>query len=248
MPPGGLVGVAAGLGRESEIYGNRLDEASELINDFDFDDDQDDEIYKIQKLECSRRIRSYIHTQKARSQNKISVSTVFETYPVLPTLTPDLQLKSCLIVMRRYLDAVPYLSSKYLTMEEQSEVATQCSFVDFAAGERVVPRRSVGHMGPGVLVMLCGMAIRCSNIRSYPTKVIAGGMPFGENSVLLEDELVAAIEEELQYFTFSRVVFIPRKAILNALRSEVAWKECGRWRYLIALMLLQKLSPKKNII
>jgi hypothetical protein len=241
---GGLVGVAAGLAREGEIYGNRLDQASELIKDFysEDEDHQSDDIYKSLKVECSRRIRSYIHIQKSRSQNHASVSTMFETYPVIASLTPDLQLKSCLIVMRGHLNVVPYLSSKYLTMEEQSEVAMQCAFIDFAAGERVIPRKSVGNMGPGVLVMVSGIAIHCSNSISKKSRVVTCGMTFGENSVLLEDKLLSPMEEELKFFTFSRVAFIPRRAILNALNSENAWKNCGRWRYLMAIMISQTRS------
>lgn len=241
---GGLVGVAAGLGREGEIYGNRLDQASELIKDFySEDEDQSDNIYKSLKVECSRRIRSYIHIQKSRSQNHASVSTMFETYPVIASLTPDLQLKSCLIVMRGHLNVVPYLSSKYLTMEEQSEVAMQCAFIEFAAGERVIPRKSVGNMGPGVLVMVSGMAIHCSNSISKKSRVVTGSMAFGENAVLLEDKLFSPMEDELKFFTFSRVAFIPRRAILNALlTSENAWKKCGRWRYLMAIMISLKRS------
>jgi len=241
---GGLVGVAAGLGREGEIYGNRLDQASELIKDFySEDEDQSDNIYKSLKVECSRRIRSYIHIQKSRSQNHASVSTMFETYPVIASLTPDLQLKSCLIVLRGHLNVVPYLSSKYLTMEEQSEVAMQCAFIEFAAGERVIPRKSVGNMGPGVLVMVSGMAIHCSNSISKKSRVVTGSMAFGENAVLLEDKLFSPMEDELKFFTFSRVAFIPRRAILNALlTSENAWKKCGRWRYLMAIMISLKRS------
>lgn len=144
--PGGFVGVASGLGRKEGIYGTRLDEANELIKDFESDEDKNDIFFGPIKSECSRSIKSYIHTQNSRSHSNVSVSTIFEAYPVLPSLTPNLQLTSCLIVMRKYLETIPYLSSKYLTMEEQSEVAMQCAFIDFAAGERVVPRKTVGHL------------------------------------------------------------------------------------------------------
>lgn len=238
-----MVGVAAGLGREGEIYGNRLDQASALIKDFYSDDeDQGDDIYRSLKVECSRRIRSYIHIQKSRSLHHASVSTMFDTYPVIPSLTPDLQLKSCLIVMRSYLNVIPYLSSKYLTMEEQSAVAIQCAFIEFAAGERVIPRKSVGNMGPGVVVMVSGTAIHCSNSIWKKSRVVTGGIAFGENSVLLEDKLLSPMEDELEFFTFSRFAFIPRRAILQALTSEIAWKNCGRWRYLMAIMISQTRS------
>lgn len=238
--PGGFVGVASGLGRKGEIYGTRLDDASELIKDFKSDEDNDDTFFGLLKSECSRSIRSYIQTQNSRSHSNVSVSTMFEAYPVLSSLTPNLQLMSCLIVMRKYLETIPYLSSKYLTMGEQSEVAMQCAFIDFAAGERVIPHKTVGQMGPGVLVMARGLAVRRQNPGFSPTRVVASGMPFGENSVLLEDTLLGLVNDELRYVTFSSAVFIPRKAILEALRSEMAWKGCGRWRYLMALMLVPK--------
>ena len=233
---GGLVGIAAGLGKRDDIYGTRLDQAGELIRDFVAKENESDHEYNSLKLECSKSIHSYIHTQTARSQQTASISTLIEAYPVLDSLPPELQRMSCLLVTRKYLEAIPYLSSKYLTVEEQSEVAVQCAFVEFPSRECVRPVQSVGRLGAGALIVVSGIAGFFNEKRKIYS-FIGSGMPFGENDILLDNESNVA-GDELRFLTFSRAVFIPKKAILDALKgSKAAWKGCARWRYLVSLML-----------
>eukprot|EP00590_Aulacoseira_subarctica_P006605 CAMPEP_0172435352 /NCGR_PEP_ID=MMETSP1064-20121228/71131_1 /TAXON_ID=202472 /ORGANISM="Aulacoseira subarctica , Strain CCAP 1002/5" /LENGTH=473 /DNA_ID=CAMNT_0013183655 /DNA_START=590 /DNA_END=2008 /DNA_ORIENTATION=- len=225
---GGLVGIAAGLGKRDDIYGTRLDQAGELIKDFVAKGNESDNTYDSLKLECSKSIHSYIHTQTDRSQQTASISTLIEAYPVLDSLPPELQRISCLLVTRKYLEVIPYLSSKYLTVEEQSGVAVQCAFVDFPSRECVRPVQSVGRLGAGALVVVSGLA-GFFNEKRKMYSFIGSGMPFGENDILLDNESNDA-GNELRFLTFSRAVFIPKKAILDALKgSKAAWKGCARW-------------------
>jgi len=236
---GGLVGIAAGLGKRDDIYGARLDQAGELIRDFVATENESDPEYNSLKLECSKSIHSYIHTQMDRSQQTASIRTLIEAYPVLDSLPPELQRISCLLVTRKYLEAVPYLSSRYLTIEEQSKVAVQCAYVDFAAGECVRPVQSVGRLGAGVLVIISGIAAVFRE-RRQTFSFISNGMSFDENKILLDNEIYSA-GDELRFITFTRVVFIPRQTILDLLRTnDTAWKGCARWRYLVSLMLSQR--------
>jgi len=172
---------------------------------------------------------------------------LFKTYPVLESLTPEMQLMSSLLVMRKYLEVVPYLSSKYLTPGEQSAVALQCVYVDFAAGETTEPRQGINHLGVGAIVVHSGMAVWRGVVRKRTggqwINFVTSGMAFGEMSVLVEDELYRGTQSELKFLTFSKVVFIPRKAILDALEhSKTAWKACARWKYLISLLLSEKVA------
>ena len=53
------------------------------------------------------------------------------------------------------------------------------------------------------------------------------------------------------FLSFSKVILIPREAIMEVLdNNKRAWKDCARWRYLLALLRLKShLNSKtdKNI-
>jgi len=240
---GGLVGVASKLERTNDIYGARLDQAGELIRDFENGDDDPDSL----KRTLSKRIKMYIHTQHFRSQSPASMNGLFQAYPVLESLTPEMQRISSLLLMRKYLESVPYLSSKYLTPEEQSAVALQCVYVDFAAGETAEPRQGINHLGVGIIIIHSGVAVFRGELgkrtRGAWFNFLTSGMAFGTNAVLLEDVTYQKKESELNFLTFTKVVFIPRKAILDALEnSKTAWKACARWKYLISLLLSERIA------
>ena len=256
---GGLVSVAAGMHHKVEQYGIRLDQANELIQEFvetddsSHDEEEDDPKYRFSKKAVSKRIKCYIHNQFSRSHRQACSSNLFQSFPVLETLTPELQRNGSLLVMKKYLEIVPYLSSKYLTMEEQSVIAMQCSFVEFATGEAVWPRVGVGHLGSGVLVLDRGVTL-CSG-ELYEAKgnrftLVTVGMAFGANEALLEEKSLKGKKSTLRFLTFSRVVFIPRKAILHVLdRNQEAWKASARWKYLRSLILMEienRLKIKKQ--
>jgi len=42
------------------------------------------------------------------------------------------------------------------------------------------------------------------------------------------------------FLSFSKVILIPREAIMEVLdNNKRAWKDCARWRYLLALLRLK---------
>lgn len=229
----GLVEVAGGLYKKEFLKRTRLDKAREMIGDFETDD-----AYK----ELRSKILRFIHAQQIRSQMESSIGNLYQAYPVLESLTPELQRISSFLLIRKYLETVPYLSSKFLTVEEQSELALRCAFVEFAAGEKVTPRSGINHLGVGILVMRSGIAMQSRHgSQRFSTNFFHSGKPFGLCEVLLEDELSQGAERTLYFMTFSKVVFIPRTAILTTLKlNKKAWKDCARWRYLASLMLAHK--------
>lgn len=95
-----------------------------------------------ERKQVAKRIRKYIYTQNERRRSTFRFQCLIQDkYPVLKSLSPELQRTSTLMVVQQYLQKVPYLSSRYLSWHEQSLVAQQCSILEFPAEE-------IFRMGP----------------------------------------------------------------------------------------------------
>ena len=194
---GGLVSVVAGMNKRTELYGERLDQANKLIQaipdpDSSDDEEEDDPKYRFTKRAVSKRIKRYVHNQfntsnRGKCQQPF-YSNVFESFPILETLTPELQESGSLLVMKKYLEAVPYLSCKYLTAKEQAAIAMQCSFAEFSTGETAQPSVGIGNLGSGLIVIdrglaLCSGGLYESNGNRF--NLVTVGMAFGASEVLV---------------------------------------------------------------
>jgi hypothetical protein len=187
--------------------------------------------------QAAKRIRNYIHHQYIMSNASTCASNLAQRFPVLETLSPELQREASVLLMNQYLKAIPYLSSKYLSTDEQYSVAMECLLLEFGAGENVNIKDS--GLGRGVFIMKQGCALITRGNMSWRREkytLLSTGMAFGRGKVLVSDDHPAS-EGTLQFLTFSKVVFIPRKAILAALeKNEKAWKCSARWIFIRTLL------------
>jgi hypothetical protein len=241
---GGLVGVNGAMNARSEIYRERIDDANRMIKEFDAGDRLIGSDSDIQAAEEARdlehRIKSYIYNQYTMSNSTACVSNLSQTFPVIETLSPDLQRLSALMLFKDDLETVPYLSSRFLTNAARSEVAMECVLLEFAAGEVFDIEKGVGDLGRGILVFRKGLGHLQSHY-SLP------GMPCGDGKVLVEDDHQAC-KGYLHFLSFSKVVFIPRKAVLAALaKHPTAWKKCARWKYFMTTLHSADLTKKKSV-
>jgi hypothetical protein len=241
---GGLVGVTAAMNSRSEIYRERIDQANEMIQNFDAGHVLKGNGPDVQAAQDSgdlgRRIKDYIHNQYVMSDHTACVSDLSQTYPVLETLSPDLQRLSALMVFKDDLETVPYLSSRFLTIEARSKVAMECVFLEFAAGEVIDIEKGVGDLGRGIFSFRKGLGLLHRHY-SLP------GMPCGDGIVLVEDGH-PAVKGRLHFLNFAKVVFIPRKAVLAALaKNPTAWKECARWIYFLTTLHSAHLKEEKSV-
>ena len=83
----------------------------------------EDEMVGINEYNVGARIKKYDHCQKARSSACTCVTTVEERFPILATLTPEFSRAACYLLLRESIEKVRYLSSTYLSMEEQGALA-----------------------------------------------------------------------------------------------------------------------------
>eukprot|EP00591_Stephanopyxis_turris_P012656 CAMPEP_0195511514 /NCGR_PEP_ID=MMETSP0794_2-20130614/3800_1 /TAXON_ID=515487 /ORGANISM="Stephanopyxis turris, Strain CCMP 815" /LENGTH=466 /DNA_ID=CAMNT_0040639119 /DNA_START=206 /DNA_END=1603 /DNA_ORIENTATION=- len=228
---GGLVGVAAAMEMNADVHRKRVDDANDLINNFiDDSDDEGDDHCNFLKKSVAKRIKKYVHVQNVLSPNlpnNVCDTSLRQCYPVLETLTPGLELVSSLLVTKKYLDIVPYLSSDVLSFEEQSLLAMECIFLEFSSGEKIKMEESLKDYGRGIFVIRSGSALACrfssKSNRTKPSVLLTLGMSFGEDMVLVEDGHDAT-KGVLSCLTFMRIIFIPRGAVLACLeRNPHAW-------------------------
>jgi hypothetical protein len=185
----------------------------------------------------AKRIRRYIYTQSERETSTLRYASSFEeAFPVLETLSPELKRSSILMVVRKFIERVPYLSSRYLSFHEQSLVAQECLFVEFPCGEPFRMEQGISEYGRGIIIQVKGLFWR-SSTRLLPSAPVLSGDVVGGSTVLLEDDHPGS-EEHFRAISFSSAMFIPREAVLSALsRNPSCWKECARWRYFGAALV-----------
>jgi len=234
---GGLVGVAAGFGAKDEEFRLRADHANDLIRSFKEENeihDADTGETIIGKDEVANSIRVFIYNQYTRSPNNSHSSTVGESYPVLDSLSPNLQKMASILLMRQKLEKIPYLSSVFLSTDEQAEVVMQSLTLEFSAGATVNIGRGLTELGRGIFIVNKG----CGTTSPRAKSLLEGSM-VGIESVLIEDGHPRMEGEELSFLTYAQVLFIPRNVVLDVLEKNdrAAWRGSGRWIYARTLLI-----------
>jgi len=242
------VGVVTAMEVKNEMFRERIDEANDLISAFlpeekkalgrnrnSYDHALDE------KKRVAKRIRRYIYTQSERPRSNLRfVSSIEQAFPVLESLSPNLQRSASLMLGQKFLEKIPYLSSRFLSNDEQSLVAHQSVLLELPGGEVFPMNQGVNEYGRGILVQLNGLAWRSSNLKSK-MPIVSGGV-LGRGMVLLEDGH-PGVRGVVGFPSFSVVMLIPRPAILSALaRNPAAWKECARWWYLGASLVAKAIG------
>lgn len=264
---GGLVGVVTAGEIRNEMFRERIDGANQLINVFlppvkeDYRQERewlegshrpsmqsqrrDISTKRRHGKHLAKRIRRFIYNQ-SEQYNSINThcSTLEGRFPVLETLSPEIRRMAGFMVVQRYLEEVPYLSSMYLKADEQSLVAQECLFLEFSCEETFRLEEGLQDHGRGLYVQVSGLSWRSSKLCTQ-TKILSRGV-IGEDSVLLEDGHLGA-QGSVQFLSFSSLLFVPRAAILSALeRNPKAWAGSARWKYAGAALVASAIQHQKD--
>ena len=224
-------------------YKVKMDSANSMIQSFVPSDPNREPDFGVGDSNIvASRIRRFVTFQHKKRGSKMNIDIDFnskeleEVYPMIGDLSPELRQLSSLHLLRDVLEKIPYLSSKYLSPNEQSAVAFKCVFVDFDKAETFYEHLKYGR---GIMIVKKGFCL--ASRRSMPgcRKWYTRGSPIGISDVLVESDFLGRDEQRrLLFYSYSLGVYIPRSVILDVLkRKTFIWKDCARWHYLRACLL-----------
>ena len=188
--------------------------------------------------DSSARVRHFITSQREMANKNWLDSTnacsLHDAYPTLRILSPELQRVCALHLAHSLLETVPYLSSKYLTPEEQAGVILKCVKMEFSSGERFVKHPDLGR---GCFLYRSGDGCIATSTRTWRKG------PVNVDEVLVDDDHLREHHTAFHFVGFTKAFFLPRAVIMAALdNNERAWKECARWRKFMAAFILYSSS------
>mmetsp|Transcript_20730 Transcript_20730/g.46032 ORF Transcript_20730/g.46032 Transcript_20730/m.46032 type:complete len:584 (-) Transcript_20730:831-2582(-) len=247
---GNLVEVVTSMSSKQRAYFARMGEANAMVRDFTTME-LPAEVSGTTHTRTSKRVRRFITNQRDLStleggrEDGQNACALNEAYPTLDVLSPDLKRICALHLTHDMLETVPYLSSKFLSSNEQAELGLKCFSMEFAKGDRF---KAHPELGRGCLIFTRGMAVSTRGEAStFAFRQDLKGRPINANEVLVEDGCHEKYQMTFEFTGFSKVLFVPRTAILETLaRNRRAWADCGRWKYLSAAVILMSCEERAN--
>lgn len=249
---GSLVDVVAVSSKLQNEYVARMDQANQLVKNFQDSKLPESVTGTTTGVKASKRVRRFLTNQKEHStknwMDEGNSLTLAEEFPTFDLLSPELRRQCALHLTHAFLETVPYLSSKYLSADDQAEVALQCRTLEFAAGEHF---SSHPELGRGILIFKQGFGFSSRNLvtkYSVWTKS-QKGHALDMNEVLVEDGYCKEKQLVYHFINFTKILFLPRSVIMSTLqKNPVAWKECARWRYFRAALVLESLKVADTLM
>mmetsp|Transcript_494 Transcript_494/g.632 ORF Transcript_494/g.632 Transcript_494/m.632 type:complete len:564 (+) Transcript_494:215-1906(+) len=267
---GNIINILQHVNSSEEVYKKRMDSANVFINSFAPTDPNGGADYRegdsvtFAPTDSSRdpaygvgdsdmlalRIRRFLTAQYNKTSRQhpncdFNSKKLEEIFPVIEHFSPELRRFSSLHLHRGALETIPYLSSKYLSPSEQSEVAFKCVYLEFARGDTFY---SHDIYGKGIMVMKTGFCTASRKSKPGQQRWYTRRKPIGINDVLVESDFIQRFEQRrLLFYSYSLVLYIPRSVILEVLEKRPdIWKDCARWRYLQAC-LLKRAREKREL-
>eukprot|EP00569_Conticribra_weissflogii_P001433 CAMPEP_0171354576 /NCGR_PEP_ID=MMETSP0878-20121228/44776_1 /TAXON_ID=67004 /ORGANISM="Thalassiosira weissflogii, Strain CCMP1336" /LENGTH=246 /DNA_ID=CAMNT_0011860553 /DNA_START=1198 /DNA_END=1935 /DNA_ORIENTATION=+ len=225
---GNLVEAVGAMGTINREYLARMDKANEMVRGFATKDLPLELSGSTAAMKASTRVRRFITNQRDRASNKWldshSAPTLTDQYPTLEILSPELQRLCALHLLQPMIESVPYLSSRYLSPEEQADIALKSVSLEFSNGEHFTQHFGLGR---GLMIFRTGLAYATrKNLswKSFYWRKSCPDHPMDVNEILVEDDFMSERQLVYHFVGFTRVLFIPRSVVMEALENnESAW-------------------------
>lgn len=248
---GNLVEIVSNASKLSRDITARTDNASQMVWDFTTQTLPGSVTgSNLDQAQASSRVRRFISNERAfctkNGLDDKNALTLSEAYPTLDILSPELRRVCALHLTHTYLETIPYLSSKYLSPNEQAEIALQCRTLEFSMGEHF---SSHPEFGRGIIIFKHGLGFTSRNLprTNFTWTRDLAGHAADVNEVLVEDEYCKEKHLIYHFVNYTKVLFVPRDAIMQVLeKNPVAWKDCARWRYFGAALVLYSLKVAES--
>lgn len=245
---GALVDAVSSMGALSKEYVNKMDEANQMVKDFTVGRLPNHQtVSALEGVKTSKRVRRFITETRDRATTKSLdyefAETLEEKYPTLGIVSPELKRLCALHLTYTFLETVPYLSSNFLSPEEQANIALNSFQMEFSSGEKFISHKEHGR---GILIFRLGFGftVRRTSTGGISLRKGLTGHPPDVNEVLVDDDYYPERQLVYHFAGFTKVFFIPRSVILETLKNNPrAWKKCARWRYAMAAIILKSMDP-----
>ena len=252
---GALVDTVSSLGSVNKEYTKRMSEVNQMVGDFIDHTLPSSQSGRFIETKVPSRVRRFITIQRNRTTTLAmpskSALTLEEKYPSLTVMTPELRKICALHLTHSLIESVPYFSSMYMSPDEQSYIALNSYMMDFSVGEKF---RVHDELGRGILVFMQGFGVAARHLpvhllsREFHCRKSYKNRPIDVSEVLLEDDYYEDAQLFYHFLGFAKVFFIPRDVIMKALEdNDRAWKECARWNYMSAALVLRSLEARQLI-
>lgn len=193
-----------------DLYLARMNEANEMMSDFTVKELPESAAQTFYPVKSSKRVRRFITCQRDRAINNRlnpkNTSTMNDLYPTLDILSPELRRLCALHLTQSLLETIPYLSSVYLSPEEQADIALQCLWLEFSSTEQF---DSQSELGRGILIFRQGFALisrKNAPLKSnftWQNDLI--DRPIDVNEVLVDDHYYREHHHVFHFVSFTKV-------------------------------------------
>jgi hypothetical protein len=156
--------VSSCMGSVQREFDHRMNQANQMFSDF-MTVDLPVAAHAKHHIKVSKRVRRFLSRQRESCTkewlDESSQPTLIDRYPTLGILSPGLQTYCALQLLHPLIEKIPYLSLKYLTPEEQAEVALNSVNLTFSPGERFTHHPELGR---GILIFRHGFGFSSRDI------------------------------------------------------------------------------------
>jgi hypothetical protein len=249
---GALVDAVSAMGSLSKEYVDKMDLCNQMVRDFTVDRlPQSVTGTPLEEVKVSKRVRRFITESRDKATTKSMdyefAETLEERYPTLSIVSPELKKLCALHLAHTLIETVPYLSSKFLSSEEQAHIALNSYYQEFCSGEKF---KAHSEHGRGILIFRLGFGFtvrKCLNGELRWRKGL-NGHPADVDEVLVDDDYYPERQLTYHFAGFTKVFFIPRSVIMEVLeKNPRAWNECARYRFVMASIILKSDDSKRGL-
>lgn len=190
--------------------------------------------------DVARDARTFLHKQFTMSMGTRDGTQLSKVADVLSQLPPRLRNRVCYNLVQQDLYQMLYFRHADIDTNTLGGVAAMCEVHQFNTGEIMYLERNTLSAKRGVFVLRTGVlaTAESNHIKIKKMRIMCSSGALMHDYVMLpQGSLAQPAIVTVAFWTFTEMVFVPRKAIKALFRLHpAAWRSSGRWAALRATM------------